>query len=60
MKLFGPEHERLLSSLYGDGASEFDGLLRSFSAVLEAKVLPLSLGLDQGKGHIGQTRRTLF
>ena len=60
MKLFGPEHERLLSSLYGDGASEFDGLLRSFSAVLEAQVVPLSLGLDQGKGDIGQTRRILF
>jgi len=60
MKLFGPEHERVLLSLYGDAASEFDDLLRSFSAVLEAKVLPLSLGLDQGKGDIAETRRVLF
>jgi len=43
-----------------DAASEFDDLLRSFSAVLEAKVLPLSLGLDQGKGDIAETRRVLF
>ena len=60
MKLFGPEHERTLLSLYGDGASEFDGLLRSFSAALEAKVLPLSLALDQGKADIGELRRVLF
>src|SRR5713101_1514495 len=60
MKLFGPEHERILLSLYGDGASELDVLLRNFSAVLEAKVLPLSLRLDQGKGDIGEPRRVLF
>jgi alkylation response protein AidB-like acyl-CoA dehydrogenase len=60
MKLFGPEHERILLSLFGDGAPEFDVLLRSFCAVLEAKVLPLSLALDQGKGDIAEPRRILF
>ncbi len=60
MKLFGAEHERTLLSFYGDGAAEFDSLLRSFSAVLEEKVVPLSLALDQGKGTIGETRRVLF
>jgi alkylation response protein AidB-like acyl-CoA dehydrogenase len=60
MKLFGPEHERVLFSLYGDGAPEFEILLRSLSAVLEAKVLPLSLALDQGKGDIAEPRRILF
>src|SRR5436309_1047417 len=60
MKLFGTEHERVLLSLYGDGASEIDGLLRAFSLVLEKKVLPLSLALDQGNGDISEPRRILF
>src|SRR2546430_13444760 len=60
MKLFGPEHERTLLTLYGDGASEFGDLLRSFSTALEAKVLPLSLALDQGKATVGELRRVLF
>jgi alkylation response protein AidB-like acyl-CoA dehydrogenase len=60
MKLFGPVHERLLLSLYGDRASEFEGLLRSLALVLEERVLPLSLGLDQGKGDISKPRGILF
>jgi butyryl-CoA dehydrogenase len=60
LKLFGAEHERALLSFYGDGAVEYDSLLRSFSVVLEEKVLPLSLALDQRKGNIADTRKVLF
>ncbi len=60
MKLFGPEHERVLLSLYGDEAADHDNLLRGFSAVLEEKVMPLSLALDQGKEKISELRRVLF
>ncbi len=61
MKLFGPEHEHLLLSLYeAEGAETYASLLRSLSAVLEEKVLPLSLSLDQGRGDIKKTRGVLF
>jgi len=61
MKLFGAEQERVLGSLYGDEAAEVYGaLLRSLSVVLEEKVAPLSLALDQGKEEIGKPRRVFF
>ncbi len=61
MKIFGAEQERVLGSLYGAEAAEvYSALLRSLSAVLEEKVSPLSLALDQGKGEITKPRRVLF
>ena len=61
MKLFGPEHEHVLLSLYEtEGAETYGSLLRSLSTVLEERVLPLSLALDQGKGEINETRKVLF
>jgi butyryl-CoA dehydrogenase len=61
LKLFGDEQERVLVSLYGAEAAEvFSALLRSLSVVLEEKVAPLSLALDQGKGDIEKPRRILF
>jgi len=47
--------------LYGDEAAEVYGaLLRSLSVVLDERVSPLSLALDQGKGEIDKPRRVLF
>ncbi len=61
MTLFGPEHEHVLLSLYeAEGAETYGSLLRSLSAVLEEKVLPLSLALDQGEGDVKETRQVLF
>ncbi len=61
MKLFGAEQERVLVSFYGAEAAEVYGaLLRSLSVVLEEKVSPLSLALDQGKGEIAKLRRVIF
>ncbi len=61
MKLFGAEQERVLGSLYGaEAAAVYGALLRSLSVVLEEKVSPLSLALDQGKGGIERPRRILF
>lgn len=61
MKLFGAEQERALVSFYGAEASEVYGaLLRSLSVVLEEKLSPLSLAIDQGKEEIGKPRRLLF
>jgi len=61
LKLFGAEQERVLGSLYGAEAAEVYGaLLRSLSVVLEEKVAPLSLALDQGKEEIDKPRRVLF
>ena len=61
MKLFGAEQESVLGSLYGAEAAEVYGaLLRSLSVVLEEKVAPLSLALDQGKEEIAKPRRVLF
>ncbi len=61
MKLFGAEQERVLGTLYGVGAAEVYGpILLSLSTVLEEKVVPLSLPLDQGKEEIGKLRRVLF
>jgi butyryl-CoA dehydrogenase len=61
LKLFGAEQERVLGSFYGPEAAEVYGaLLRSLSIVLEEKVAPLSLALDQGKEEIERPRRTLF
>ena len=61
MKLFSAEHERVLLSLYeAEGAETYGSILRSLSVVLEEKVLPLSLALDQGKGEIKEPRQILF
>jgi len=61
LKLFGVEQERVLGSLYGAEAAEvYSALLRSLSIVLEERVLPLSLALDQGKEEVAKTRRVLF
>jgi alkylation response protein AidB-like acyl-CoA dehydrogenase len=61
LKLFGAEQERALVSFYGAEAAEVYGaLLRSLSVVLEEKVSPLSLAIDQGKVEIGKPRRVLF
>jgi acyl-CoA dehydrogenase len=61
LKLFGSEHEHVLLSLYeAEGGETYASLLRSLSVVLEEKVLPLSLPLDQGRGDIRETRRVLF
>jgi len=61
LKLFGPEHERLLLSLYEtEGAETYSTLFRSLSTVLEERILPASLALDQGKGDISETRGVLF
>lgn len=61
MKLFGSAHESLLLSLYGvEGATDYSALLRSLSGVLEEKVAPLSLPLDQGRAGIEEARRVLF
>jgi butyryl-CoA dehydrogenase len=61
LKIFGAEQERVLGSLYGAEAAEVYGaLLRSLSVVLEERVAPLSLALDQGKEEISKPRRVLF
>lgn len=61
MKLFAPEHERLLVSLYGAEAAEAQAaLLRSLSLALEQKVVPLSLPIDQGKEDVRRARKVLF
>jgi len=61
LKLFNSEGERVLLSLYeAEGAETYGSLLRSLSAVLEEKVLPLSPALDQGKGDIKELRQVLF
>lgn len=61
MKLFAPEHERLLVSLYGAEAAEAHAaLLRSLSLALEQKVVPLSLPIDQGKEDVRRARKVLF
>ncbi len=61
MKIFGAEQERVLGSLYGAEAAEvYSALLHSLSVVLEEKVAPLSLALDQGKEEISKPRRVLF
>lgn len=61
MKIFGAEQERVLGSLYGAEAAEvYSALLRSLSLVLEEKVSPLSLALDQGNEEISKPRRVLF
>jgi butyryl-CoA dehydrogenase len=61
LKLFGADQERVLGSFYGAEAAEVYGaLLRSLSVVLEEKVSPLSLPLDQGKGEIDKPRGVLF
>jgi butyryl-CoA dehydrogenase len=61
LKIFGPEQEHVLGSLYGAEAAEVYGaLLRSLSGVLEDKVAPLSLALDQGKEEIAKPRHVLF
>jgi len=61
LKLFSAEHERVLLSFYeAEGVETYGSLLRSLSAVLEEKVSPLSLGLDQGKGDIKEPRQVLF
>jgi butyryl-CoA dehydrogenase len=61
LKIFGAEQDRVLGSLYGAEAAEVYGaLLRSLSTVLEARVSPLSLALDQGKEEIAKSRRVLF
>ena len=61
MKLFGAEQERVLGSLYGaEAAGVYSALLRSLSVVLEQKVYPLSLAVDQGKEEVEKPRRILF
>lgn len=60
MKLFAPEHERLLVSLYGEAAEAHAALLRSLSLALEQKVVPLSLPIDQGKEDVRRARKVLF
>jgi len=61
LKIFGAEQERVLGSLYGAEAAEvYSALLRSLSLVLEEKVSPLSLALDQGNEEISKPRRVLF
>jgi len=61
LKIFGAEQERVLGSLYGAEAAEvYSALLRSLSVVLEEKVSPLSLALDQGNEEISKPRRVLF
>ena len=61
MKLLVPEHEHLLVSLYGAEAAEgHAALLRTLSAALEQKVLPLSLPIDQGKEEVRKARKVLF
>jgi butyryl-CoA dehydrogenase len=61
LKLFGAEQERVLGSLYeAEAAEAYGSLLRSLSIVLQEKVSPLSLALDQGKGEIKEPRRVLF
>jgi len=61
LKLYGSDQERVLISLYGAGPADIYGaILRSLSAVLEEKVSPLSLALDQGREEIGKPRRILF
>jgi butyryl-CoA dehydrogenase len=61
LKLFGAEQERVLGSVYGaEAADTYGALLRSLSAVLEEKVSPISLALDQGRAEVEVPRRTLF
>jgi butyryl-CoA dehydrogenase len=61
LKPFAPQHERLLVSLYGAEAAEgHAALLRSLSAALEQKVLPLSLPIDQGKEEVRKARKVMF
>jgi len=61
LKLLVPEHEHLLVSLYGAEAAEgHAALLRTLSAALEQKVLPLSLPIDQGKEEVRKARKVLF
>jgi alkylation response protein AidB-like acyl-CoA dehydrogenase len=61
LKLYGAEQERVLVSLYGaEMAGSFGPLLKSLSTVLEGKVVPLSLALDQGREEIKKPRKLLF
>ena len=61
MKLYGADHERILLSLYeAEGAETYGSLLSSLSGALEAKVLPFSLALDQGRCDVKETRKVLF
>ncbi len=61
MKLFGAAQERVLLTIYGPEAAEtYGALLRGLSVVLEKKVVPLSLALDQGRAEIESARRILF
>src|SRR5271155_4810040 len=61
LKLYGAEQERVLVSLYGaEMAGSFGALLKSLSTVLEEKVVPLSLALDQGREEIKKPRKVLF
>lgn len=61
MRFFGSDQEHMLDSLYGAEASGvYTPLLRGLSVVLEEKVAPISLALDQGKEEIAKPRRVLF
>jgi butyryl-CoA dehydrogenase len=61
LKLFAPEHRRLLAFLYGAEAAEgHAALLTSLCSALEQKVVPLSLPIDQGKEDVRRARKVLF
>jgi alkylation response protein AidB-like acyl-CoA dehydrogenase len=61
LKLFGAEQNRVLTSFYGaEDADAYGTILSSLSTVLEDRIVPQSLALDQGKGRIDEPRRLLF